>query len=114
MGVSDIAAWWGAVIATLVLGWDIFKWKQSGYKLRLSLRPEMQLIGDDSGRLYVVIEVVNIGDKTTELTHVAGSLYKSHLQRYSGKNERSFIVPKPSLFTEFPYYLEPGKRWMGG
>ena len=90
------------------------KWKQTGYKLRLSVTSGMQLVGEHSEQIYVVVEVVNIGDKKTELTHVVGLLHKSHLQRYRGKNERSFLVPKPSLSGGFPCFLEPGQRWMGG
>jgi hypothetical protein len=24
--VSDVAAWWGAVLATVVFAWDVYKW----------------------------------------------------------------------------------------
>ncbi len=118
MSVSDIAAWWGAVVATLVLGWDVFKWRQTGLRLRLSVSPGMKTHGDvpnaDPKKSYVLIEVVNIGDKKTELTHVAGLFYKSRLQRLRGKNQQSFLVLNPAFTTQFPCFLAPGERWLGG
>ena len=118
MSASDIAAWWGAVVATLVLGWDVFKWRKTGLRLRLSISPGMKTHGDvpNAGpqKSYVLIEVVNIGDKKTELTHVAGLYYKSRLQRLRGKNQQSFLVLNPAFTTHFPCFLAPGERWLGG
>ena len=118
MSVSEIAAWWGAIIATLVLGWDIFKWKQTGPRLRLSVSSGMITHGDvpnaDPNTTYVLVEVVNVGDKKTELTHVAGLYYKSRIQRILGKNDKGFTVINPAFSTEFPCFLGPGERWLGG
>ena len=118
MNASDIAAWWGAVIATLVLGWDFFKWKQTGPRLSLSVSPGMKAQGSvpnaDPDKSYVLVEVVNVGDKKTELTHVAGLYYKSRIQRIRGKNEKSFLVLNPAFSTQFPCFLAPGERWLGG
>jgi len=118
MSASEIAAWWGAAVATLVLGWDIFKWRQKGPQLRLTVSPGMKIYGDvpnaEPDKLYVLIEVVNVGDKKTEITNVVGLYYKSLLQRILGKNEKSFVVVNPAFSTEFPCFLEPSERWMGG
>ena len=117
MSASDIAAWWGAIIATIVLGWDVFKWKKTGYQLRLSVLPSRQAVeagGFVASPRYIIIEVVNIGDKRTEITHVVGSIYKSHLQRLRKKPAESFLVLKPEFSSTFPCLLEPGQRWMGG
>ena len=118
MSASEVAAWWGAVIATLVLAWDVFKWKQMGPRLRLTVSPGMKTHGDvpnaDPEKTYVLIEAVNVGDKKTELTHVAGLYYRSHLQRLRGKNQQSCLVLNPAFSTQFPCFLEPGQRWLGG
>ena len=34
MESTQIVAWWGAIIATLVLLWDVLKWFQSGPKIK--------------------------------------------------------------------------------
>jgi hypothetical protein len=68
----------------------------------------------DPDKSYVAIEVVNIGDRKTELTHVAGLYSKSRLQHFRGKNESNFLVMNPAFSTQFPCFLEPGERWLGG
>ena len=45
MEASEIAAWWGATIATLVLLWDIFKWKRAGPVVTISASPNMTIVG---------------------------------------------------------------------
>jgi hypothetical protein len=118
MSASDIAAWWGAGIATLVLVWDIFKWKQTGPRLRLSVLPNMNVTGSvpnaDPTKTYVLVEVVNIGDKKTELTYLVGLYYKSRLQRIRGKSDQNFAVINPAFSTKFPCFVVPGERWVGG
>ena len=119
MSASQIAAWWGAIIATLVLGWDVFKWKQTGRpRLQLKALPDMKPHGPvpnaDPNKTYVLIEVVNVGDKKTEITHLTGLYYRSRLQRLRGRNEQAFVVLNPAFSTQFPCFLEPGQRWTGG
>lgn len=118
MNASDIAAWWGAIVATAVLGWDIFKWKRTGVQLRVTVSGGMATYGDvpdaDPEQLYVVIQVVNVGDKTTEVTHVVALFYKTRWQKVRRKPDKAFLVLHPSFGQPFPHNLEPGKRWMGG
>lgn len=118
MNASDIAAWWGAVVATLVLGWDVFKWRKTGVHIHVSASPNMRTFGNvpnsDPDRPYVLVEVVNVGDRKIEITHLTGQYYTSRLQRLRRKNQQSFVVIKPALATNFPCFLEPGERWLGG
>lgn len=118
MSASDIAAWWGAIAATAVLAWDIFKWKRTGVRLRLSLTANMQTHGNvpnsNPDARYVVVEVVNVGDKRTEITHLAGLYYKHWWRRLRGRNDKSFLVLRPAMATQFPVFIEPGSRWLGG
>jgi hypothetical protein len=48
MTSTEIAAWWGAIIASIVLLWDIYKWKTRGPKLVMRLSPNIQVWGDPS------------------------------------------------------------------
>jgi hypothetical protein len=43
LSASDWAAWWGAILATIVFGWDIVKSFRSGPRLRVRAAPEMQM-----------------------------------------------------------------------
>lgn len=46
MSATDIAAWIGAVTGTLVLIWDVYKWMQTGPKVKVSVDTQY-------GRLWV-------------------------------------------------------------
>jgi hypothetical protein len=67
MSPSDIAAWWGAVVATLVFLWELYKNWQAGPRLRLTVNANMIFIGDASpmGQSFVTLRAVNIGDAPT-------------------------------------------------
>jgi hypothetical protein len=112
MTASDIAAWWGAGLATLVLAWDVYKWKTSGARLSVKVVPGMQMAGDRTGTLHILVEVVNRGDRLTTLTHLAVYQYASSFDRLRKKRQASLLVPKPGG-NDLPYELEPGKRWTG-
>ena len=112
MTASDIAAWWGAGLATLVLVWDIYKWKTAGARLTVKVVPGMQMAGDPTEKLHILVEAVNRGDRLTTLTHLAVYQYASAFDRARGKRKASLLVPKPGG-NDLPYELEPGKRWTG-
>ena len=42
--VITVIALWGAILSTIVLAWDIFKWKTAGPKLRVSVKPKNEKI----------------------------------------------------------------------
>jgi hypothetical protein len=113
MTASDIAAWWGAGIATIVLVWDIYKWATSGARLVIRTQPNMQEAGDQSEAKNVLIEVVNRGDKLTTLTHLAFYNYKTIFHRLvRRRHPHAGVVPRPGG-PGLPFELEPGKRWVG-
>lgn len=114
-----MAAWYGAAIATLVLGWDIFKWKQRGVRLRLTVHPSIRPTGGEpnsnADKLYILVEVVNAGDKRTELTHLVGLFYKTRFRRISrGKFQHIYVKYPAFTSPPLPAYLEAGESWRGG
>ena len=115
-GITKIVAWWGAVVATVVLLWDIYKWNKSGPNLQLSASPNMQVLGDEGleGPSYIFLEVSNVGDRKTTLTHFVGKWYKSFWQRIRRKKaEANFMVPNPEYSKPLPFILEAGESWTG-
>lgn len=74
MNASDVAAWWGAIIATLVLVWDVFKWRKSRFSIKVSASPNMSSLNPLKEKLEddknIFVEVVNRGDKVITLTHL--------------------------------------------
>lgn len=83
---SDHAAWWGAVVATVVLLWDIIKW--SGNRPRIRVNAKMPVSYFDSERAkkeilpeeedfeletYCHIEITNLGSMPTTIVSVCCS-----------------------------------------
>ena len=118
MNATELAAWWGAIIATLLLAWDVYKWKRTGPIIKVSASPNMQTFGGIPNgledKMFVVVEVTNIGDRKTTLTHLVAFHYASFFQKLRRKKNKSFFVANPALSKSFPYILPSGERWLGG
>jgi len=117
MKLTEIAAWWGAFIATLLLFWDIYKWKRSGPIINVSASPDMEPHGNIPDRLknktLVFVQVVNSGDMKTTLTHLVIFHYSSFFKKLIKKKNMQGIVVS-ALYNPLPYILEPGELWQGG
>ncbi len=115
MKITEIAAWWGAIVATVVFLWDIYKWRKSGVVLRVTASPNMQTFtGVFEEPKFVIVEVVNNGNKKTTLTHLVGVQYLSWTDRIRKKSKHTFFVPTPLFNAQLPYVLGVGERWMSG
>ena len=114
---TEIAAWWGAVLATLVLAWDIYKYKRTGPIIRVSASKNMQTFGsypdETTGKLYVVVNASNSGDRSTTITHLVGYHYKSIWARIRRKSDNAFFVPTQGTGRPLPHVLPPGEEWLG-
>ena len=114
ISASDWAAWWGAITASGVLAWDIYKWRKSKSNIRVSASPNMQTLSgghlEDDKKIFV--EVANNGDKTTTLTHLVVKHYKNFFDLLRRKSSMQGFVPNP-VGNPLPYELAPGKRWTG-
>ena len=76
---TDFVAWWGAVVATAVFIWDIYKWKTSGAKISLKTSSNMKAfnIPNKEKDTWIVVTVENNGDRPTTITIVALKRYKN-------------------------------------
>lgn len=116
MDFGNVAAWYAAIVATGVAVWDVIKWRQSGARLRVSVSADMQVMpptppyGDGS---VILVEVINVGSKTTTLTNVLGQVHSSRFARLMRrKPAMQFVVPNPAP-GRLPHVLAPGERWTG-
>ena len=118
MTATDLAAWWGGIVATLILVWDVYKWKKIGPIVNVSVSPNIKSFGEyedtSDGQLFMVVEVTNTGDRKTTLTHLFEFHYASFLQRLRKKKNKAWLIPSPAFSKPFPYVLEPGEQWIGG
>lgn len=115
--ITDIVAWWGAIIATTVLLWDIYKWKTAGAKIRLLVQSGMQMIGDPQRENLTLVtsRVTNIGDRPTTITTIGFKYYKNRWQKIRNKPSQAYVVPNPAFNHQvLPYILEVGQEWLGG
>jgi len=113
--ITDWAAWWGAIVASLILAWDIIKWKTSGPKLRLTVGANQKTInvpGRDD-KIWVSVRAENIGDAQTTITNMGLGYYKSRAHKIFKKHEQKYIVTIPDVRQPIPYVIEPGRIWDG-
>lgn len=114
--VIGIVAWWGAILSTIVVLWDIYKWKTSGPKLKVDISANMQYFEQGTGRVddktYVIVNIANVGQRLTTITNVGMQYYESRIKRIMKKPKTSFIVTTPNQYLPTPYKLEAGTTWM--
>ena len=110
-----VLAAYGAITATVVILWDVWKWKHAGPNLSVFVSTGMKTFGglkpDD--KLYVVMNVTNRGDRATTLTHMSVHYFPDWRAWIRGKSTYNAIVANPSAAQPIPYLLEPGKVWIG-
>lgn len=113
--LTDILALWGAILSTVVLVWDIAKWRMAGPKLRLTVSTGMKAFNmpEYEGKMLVLASVVNYGDRPTTLTHMILLRYITTWRRVRGKKTAGAIwIPNPGQ-QPLPYELKPGTTWTG-
>ena len=114
---TDIVAWWGAIIATSVLLWDIYKWKTSGPKLRMMVSGNMKTINIPSseGKSVIMAQVDNIGTGETTITKFGFVYYETWLRFILKKPSKGMFIARPSPCDvhPLPHVLRPGGRWAG-
>ena len=112
---TEFAAWWGALVASAVLLWDVYKWKTQGPKLVLRLSPNSVVVGDPpyENQTWVSVTVTNVGSQPTTVKGVGMRYFSSYLKRLRNKSEIDAVFPNPNLRDPLPRRLEPGDEWRG-
>ncbi len=112
---TNIVAWWGAVVATIVLIWDIYKWKSSGPKIKFEVAPNILVVGDPArkGKKFISANTTNIGDRPTTITNLVLQHYNTYFAMLRHKPSTSMIVLSPSNAQPLPFILQPGQVWQG-
>ncbi len=114
MNASDYAAWWGALVASFLFVWDVYKWNKSRSNIEVTASPNMQAFDKVERKLEedkkILIKVVNNGDKVTTITNLMIRKYKNLWKKILNKPEiEAFISDSENII---PYELEPGKQWV--
>ena len=118
-GNIDPVAAYAAVVATLVAILEVFRWRRSGARLRVTVSPNMvvfpNLGGSDSEKTFVLVSVRNVGDAPTTIGSLGLYYYTSRYKKWRNRRERCMIVPDPGghFGSNLPFVLRPGERWSG-
>lgn len=114
---SVIAAWWGAIIASIVFLWDIFKWATQGPQIVVNAKPNMHRVNQIQGKLeeenLIFVEAINRGSLPSTITHLAIYQYESKLKKILNKPKTQGVVLQQDTGIQLPYLLGPGAQWSG-
>jgi hypothetical protein len=116
MSATEVAAWWGAVAATLVIVWDVYKWATSGPRVRIRVEADRLMVGDPmrEGETFITVRATNTGDRPTTLTNLGFSYYRSWWHRkLLRKPDSNAVVTLGGTPHQLPHKLEPGGVWDG-
>src|SRR4051812_48329334 len=94
--VTTFIAWWGAIISTAVLAWDVYKWRKTGHpKLVVRANGNLQDAHSNNPQKYIAIKVTNVGDKPTTLALITFRYYKSKPRKWRKQKaeQRGFFNP---------------------
>jgi hypothetical protein len=108
-----IVAWWGAILSTIILAWDIYKWRTSGPKLRVTIQTGMLSfnIPEYEGKQLVTVNVTNYGNQPTTITTLGFKFYPNILFKIRNKHTKAFIIPEPNTMQPTPFELKQGNLW---
>lgn len=116
MWTLGIAAY-AAVISTFVLGWDVYKWLDSGPKVKLTSNSGMRVVGrmQVDPATYISVTAVNLGDRATTITNLGFVYYSSRIKALLRRSrpDQAFVTTMPSQAQPIPFRFEPGAQWMG-
>ena len=113
---SDYAAWWGAVIATLALVWNIVVSIRSGPRLHVTVSKNMEFIPpppDREDKKYIIVSAINRGTAPTTITHFLGYAADSWWSRFFTSKRKHFIVTGYPESSPIPQKIDPGDEWRG-
>ena len=111
---SDFAAWWGAIVASFAVIWNIIVAVRSGARVHVRVNPEMQVYPRQpptNDNTYISVTAVNRGNSSTTITNFCGYYTKSYWNLLRRKKQSFIVTTDLSLGKPIPYVLRPGEEW---
>lgn len=112
--LSDIAAFYAAIVATGALALEVRRWFESGVRVRLTCSHVYSAPHFDQHA--VLAELTNIGDAATTLTGMELWGYPSRIHALFGMSQSRTPCFNTSSFAGegvLPHVIEPGQTWRG-
>lgn len=116
----DFVKWWGAVLATLAFGWNIYNTLTNAPRLKVKLRPntsypDARVISTKKNEhgesrvlaSYCHIEITNTGKLPATVTNIEATHADSGKGRLSSSSQR-FQSHSPETL---PLFIGPGQLW---
>lgn len=117
----DPVAIYAAVVATVVLVWDVVKWRSQGPRLRLRTVVPAVIVGRRSTKevsttTLATVTAVNVGDAPTTVTGLHLTYWPSWWKRLLRYGAEHMVVLDPALSGSaygVPHELGRGQEWIG-
>jgi hypothetical protein len=116
----DLVKWWGAILATIAFGWNVWNSLSNAPKLKIKLRPnttypDARVISkkitengeNEELASYCHIEITNVGKLPATVTNIEATHSANKKGRMFSSSQRFLSHYK----DEIPLFIAPGKLW---
>jgi hypothetical protein len=116
----DFIKWWGAVLATIAFGWNVYNSLTNAPKFKIKLRPdttypdarvisaEVTECGESKElATYCHIEITNVGKLPATVTNIQATHSSSANGRAFSSSQRFLSHSKENI----PLFISPGQLW---
>jgi hypothetical protein len=108
-----IIALWGAIVATGVLLWDIYKWYTGGVKVSFTAQPNMHYSNDIHGAPLITLRVANQENVPTTIENITAQYYSNYFYTLLRRPKQSMVIVPSEISGPIPYHLKAGSIWDG-
>jgi len=114
--ITDYLAIWGAIVATVVAGWNIYRDFLKRHRVKVSAGFQVYFAGDGSPKVEgFAVTVTNLSDRPTTITHIVrydDRHYKPRwldrmIGRFVKRSTMAYMFLDPYRTPSLPYKLEP-------
>jgi hypothetical protein len=102
------------VVATISIGWTIFRELTSGAKIEVQATPNMSVFPESpltAGKRYISVTAINRGTAPTTITHFCGFQAKNWWAYVRRKRQGFVVTAGGPLGNSVPHVLGPGEQW---
>jgi len=116
MSASDYAAWYAAIVATIVLVWDVIKFRFSGPVITGEAKANWESYGipETEGHSLTILKISNNGGRPTTINSWGMYWYPAGSNLKSAKGRRGFVIRGGLAGVgKIPSIIRPGEEWSG-
>jgi hypothetical protein len=110
----DPVAVYAAFVATMVLAWNIYVWRHSGPRLKVTAAMNMLVIGgtfEEEHTTFLIVRATNVGAKKTTITNVLIISYDTIWRRFRYRPSFTAVFNNVGGSHSIPYVLDVGHNF---